>query len=111
MSNPLATYPRGTLTLRNEVSESWKKYGGVLEQSYDDNIRAAGELVTVDRAELIWVSEDMCQLLDAAARTLPRTTKLAVDDLPADFGFVVLAKPLKGFDSRRDDDRLLVRAF
>lgn len=50
-------------------------------------------------ATMWWVSEDMCDLLQAAFNSLPPTT-LTEDLIPTRAGLVMFAKPLVGMDSR-----------
>jgi hypothetical protein len=61
-------------------------------------------------AELWWVSEDMCDLLQAAYQNLPPTT-LTDEMVPSRAGMVFFAKPLWGMDSRVEDHQIDLQAM
>jgi len=58
----------------------------------------AYEQALLRTAEMYWVSSDMTTLLEMAAPTMP-AQPLAVTDLPSPAGFVVLERPIVGWDA------------
>lgn len=105
------TYPRGVPALRDEVIQLWKDYGTTM-LTRTEGASPAGEIHCLRQAELVWVSADMCRLWNVAEKSLPTDTVLKLDDLPSDFGFVVLEEALESIDSVREkEDRMKIRAF
>lgn len=68
-----------------------------------------GMVTMLRQATLWWVAQEMGDLLDAAAPSMP-DQPLRADDLPDDDGFVIFERPLPGLDIG-DDDGLLVSGF
>ena len=59
---------------------------------------------------LWWVSEEMCDLLQASFATMPPTT-LTDDLVPCRSGLVIFAKPIVGMDSRVEDHQIDLQAM
>jgi hypothetical protein len=58
------------------------------------------EALTLDKAALYYVTEEMCDLLQHAAPTMPEQT-LMLDDPPFKWGFIYFEKGLMGWDAKR----------
>jgi hypothetical protein len=109
----LASTPRGVVRLRDELLHTWQNYGHLfVSQTYANLTSPQGEFVSLERSELLWVSADMCHLLNTAEKSFPVETILREDDLPSDFGFVVFEETLSGLDAvRTDDEPIHIRAM
>ena len=107
----MITYPRGVPKLRDELIETWQTYGKTMIQKPGD-ASPEGEIKSLRQAELIWVAADMCRLWNVAEKSLPTDAVLDMEDLPSDFGFIVLEEPLDSIDSvRAEEERMRIRAF
>ena len=64
----------------------------------------------LDRAQLIHVSEDLCDVLFSAHDSVPGDTTLTMEMSPAPFGLVVFAHPFVGIDSGTEFSEVRVDA-
>lgn len=62
-------------------------------------------------ADLYWVSEPMCELLDEAAKTVPDDTYLPTDLFPSPSGFVVFERHLAGTSAFGEEPTVPVSAM
>src|ERR1700747_1359211 len=91
--------------------QTWRDYGTTMVAK-QERTSVPGEIIALEKAELVWVSGDMCRLWNVAEKSLPPDAILDIDDLPSDFGFVVLEESLESIDSIRAElDAMRIRAF
>ena len=80
--------------LRNWLLHAFR-IGGSLDQLDGHYIRG-----TMRTAHLWWVEPETCELLAAAAPTIPDDVTLDITDIPSMSGFAVFAHPLVGTDAQ-----------
>src|SRR5262249_35245480 len=92
------------LERRTELEEWWRaRHGERFGAAWDSNRTPTGQVVmppiqTLEVLKLgvaapFYVTEEMCDLLEHAGPTIP-DPEFRREDLPLDFGFVLLARPL-----------------
>lgn len=117
--------PRDLPDLRLELLDRWRP-GGPLDEAQqimnrlmaqrnglgDDFTAVEGgfDCRALKQATLWWVTEDMGQLVAAAAPSLPPTT-LVSDLMPATCGLAVFEKPLIGMSAQADEPDVQVDAL
>lgn len=104
--------PRGTIEARRRMVRAFGRDG-----SLRDNIRSGreaglfGHLVvdddrvadahrdTIGMSQLIWISPEMCDLIEHASATIPASTRIFADTAPFLRGLAFFARPLIGIDA------------
>lgn len=117
--------PRDLPMIRERLVECWAPHGlfsqviaaarpqhacDIGGYGFNADIYAAWERNTLDRAALVWVAEPMCELLQAAANSVPDDVVLDDLEFPSERGFVVLEQPYVG-TSTDDGSPITVHAF
>lgn len=120
---PSVDGPRDLPDLRLWMMDQWKP-GGMYDVMHQLYLRARpplpGELYegmsprfdtrALPRAELFYVTADMCEIIRHAVETLPSTT-LTPTLLPATIGMLELEQPWTGQDGVRPDQQLQVQSI
>lgn len=108
--------PRDLPAIRAELLREWSPGGGlrriapVVSRAGGHEFAPAWETGVLQAAELWFVGSAMCDLLAAAAPTMP-PTPLSAPLVPDPAGLVIFQTPLAGIDAEGSDRPVLVSAY